>query len=213
MVTQMEALLDPPGPSLLPPWMELSDARRRMFETAIVLFGERGFHGVSVRDLTEALGQHKAALYGHAASKQDLLFQLVLSGYQEHRQLLRDALAGADEDPVSQVRALVRAHVQFHLYYRAAARVCTRELRALTDENRETVTAVRDQTQRMLLDVIERGKREGVFTVDDVELAALAIAGMGIRIAEWQNAPAREPDQVASTSEDFALPILGANQG
>jgi len=209
-VTQIDTALETLEPGLLPPSTELSEARRRMFETAIVLFGERGFHGVSVRDLTNALGQHKAALYGHAASKQDLLFQLVLSGYQEHLQLLKRALATAEDGPVSQLRALVRAHVQFHLYYRAAARVCTRELRALTDENRATVTAVRDQTQGMLLDVVHRGKREGVFTVDDVELAVLAIAGMGIRIAEWQNAPTRDPEQVVATYEEFALQILGA---
>jgi AcrR family transcriptional regulator len=211
LVTETGTTLEALEPGLLPPSREMSEARRRMFETAIVLFGERGFHGVSVRDLTNALGQHKAALYGHAASKQDLLFQLVLSGYQEHLRLLKGALAAADDDPVSQVRALMRAHVQFHLYYRAAARVCTREFRALTDENRETVSAVREQTQSMLLNVVQHGKSEGVFTVDDVELAVLAIAGMGIRIAEWQNLPTRDPEQVVATYEEFALQILGAS--
>jgi len=201
------------GQGLLPPSTELSDARRRLFETAIVLFGERGFHGVSVRDLTSALGQQKAALYGHATSKQDLLFQLVLIGYREHLRLLQAAVRAADDDAVSQLRALVRAHVHFHLSYPAAARVGTREVRALTPEHSATVGAVRQQTQDLFLSVVRRGQQEGVFHVKDVELAVLAIAGMGIRIAEWQDRVIRDPNYLCANYEDFALQIVRASQG
>ena len=198
------------GQGLLPPSPELSDARRRLFETAIVLFGERGFHGVSVRDLTSALGQQKAALYGHATSKQDLLFQLVLIGYKEHLRLLQQAMAEVADDPVSQLRALVRAHVFFHLQYPAAARVGTREVQALTPENRATVGSVRQQTQDLFMSVVRRGQTEGVFEVKDVELAVLAIAGMGLRIAEWRDRVSRDPDYLSANYEDFALQIVRA---
>jgi len=202
--------VEAPGQSLLPPTAELSEARRRLFETAIVLFGERGFHGVSVRDLTSALGQQKAALYGHASSKQDLLFQLVLIGYKEHFRLLDNAVRDADDDAVSQLRALVRAHVRFHLLYPAAARVGTREVRALTPGHSATVGAVRQQTQDLFLSVVRRGQQDGVFEVKDVELAVLAIAGMGIRIAEWQDRVIRDPDYLSANYEDFALQIVRA---
>lgn len=210
MARPIEAGFDTPGQGLLPPSAELSDARRRLFETAIVLFGERGFHGVSVRDLTSALGQQKAALYGHATSKQDLLFQLVHIGYKEHLRLLTNAVREAADDPISQLRALVRAHVHFHLSYPAAARVGTREVRALTPEHSATVGAVRQQTQDLFLRVVRHGQQEDLFEVKDVELAVLAIAGMGIRIAEWQDRVIRDPDYLSANYEDFALQIVRA---
>ena len=59
---------------LLPPGVRLKPAKRRLFEAAIQLFGDRGFDAVSVRDLVTALGMTPAVLYAHVESKQELLF-------------------------------------------------------------------------------------------------------------------------------------------
>src|ERR1700709_604995 len=101
---------------LLPERPELSAARARLFATALVLFGERGYHGVSVRDITDALGQKPGAIYAPVRSTQYLLCELVRIGHIEHR----DRLAAAREsesDPVAQIRAIVIAHVLVHLEY------------------------------------------------------------------------------------------------
>ena len=204
------AALETQGQGLLPPAPELSGAKRRLFETAIVLFGERGYHGVSVRDLTSALGQQKAALYGHASSKEDLLFQLLLIGFKEHYRLMQQAADEAPDDPVSQLRALVRAHVHFHVFYPASARVGTREVQSLTPENAAKVGSVRQKTYDLCLSVVRRGVSEGVFEVKDIELAVLAISAMGIRIAEWRDRVIRDPDYLSANFEDYALQIVRA---
>jgi AcrR family transcriptional regulator len=195
--------------ALLPEAPEWSDARRRLFETAIVLFGERGVHGVSVRDLMGALGQQPGALYGHVASKQQLLYELVRVGYEEHRRWLRDALLDAGSDPVDQVRALTRAHVLVHLTYQALAKVTTRESRALVEEQREELMTVLHESERMFLDVIERGERLGVLHVEEPARAVAAIAAMGVRAAERYTADLGfSPEEIATTYADYAVKIL-----
>ena len=196
-------------PSLLPPAPELSDSRRRLYEAAIVLFGDQGFHAVSVRDLAASLGQQPGALYGHVASKQDLLFELMLLGVRTHRDALKAALLDAGREPADQIRALVRAHVAAHLTYQPLARVTNREVRALSDAQRDAVAIIRGESERMFLDVIERGCDLGAFTVSDPLLAVYAVGAMGVRAAEWWTADApRTPDQVGDTYADFALRLL-----
>lgn len=195
--------------ALLPPTPELSPARRRLYEVAIVLFGDSGFHGVSVRDLAAELGQQPGAIYAHASSKQDLLLSLVTLGTRTHRDALKAALLDTGSDPVEQVMALTRAHVLLHLRYAALARVTNRELRALDDEQRESVAAVRHESEQMFVDVIERGVRRGAFSVAEPGLAVMAIGAMGVRAAEWWTAAAdRTAEQVADTYAGFAVRIL-----
>lgn len=196
-------------PTLLPPAPELSDSRRRLFEAAIVLFGDQGFHGVSVRDLAASLGQQPGALYGHVASKQELLFELMVLGVRSHRDALKAALLDAGREPGEQVKALTRAHVLVHLRYQPLARVTNREMRALSDEQSRAVGIVRHESEQMFVDVIQRGRDLGAFSTPDPLLAVFAIGAMGLRAAEWWTPDSpRTHEQVADTYADFALKLL-----
>lgn len=195
--------------ALLPPREGWSDAKRRLLEAAIVLFGEHGVHGVSVRDLMGALGQQPGALYGHVQSKQHLLLELVLLGHEEHQRRIQQALLEAGSDPVEQVRAVTRAHVLAHLTYPALSRVTTREARALEPEHRAELSRRVAGSEQVLLDVIERGLRLGAFHVDAPDLAVAAIGAMGVRAAErWSDDGSHSPEDVADTYAEYAVKLL-----
>jgi AcrR family transcriptional regulator len=53
------------------------DTRARILDAARALFAERGYAGASMRDLAEALGMTKAAVYYHFPGKADILLALV----------------------------------------------------------------------------------------------------------------------------------------
>src|ERR1700712_664903 len=139
---------------LLPDRPELSAARARLFATALVLFGERGYHGVSVRDITDALGQRPGAIYAHVQSKRELLFELVRIGHVEHRDRLRAAVDAAGSDPAERITAIATAHVRAHLAYPALARVTNNEFKFLDETQVAAVLAVRAETELMMLDTI-----------------------------------------------------------
>lgn len=194
---------------LLPERPELSAARARLFATALVLFGERGYHGVSVRDITDALGQKPGAIYAHVQSKQELLFELVMIGHAEHRDRLRDAFLHADPDPAAQITAIVTTHVLVHLEYPAMARLNNHEFQFLDEGQVAEVLAVRSESERLLLEVIERGMRLGGFHVTDPILAVSAIAAMGVRAAEWWRSDSPlTPGHIAETYAQFAVKLL-----
>ncbi len=194
---------------LLPSRKDLAGARLRLFETALALFGDRGYEAVSVRDLMKELGQQPGALYGHVPSKQHLLYELTCIGHEEQRDRLRDALLDAGREPAEQIRGLTRAHVLAHLTYPALARVTTRESRSLSQEQQLSVLVVRDESIRMFLDVVERGVRLGAFDTEQPLLAVYAVGALGIRAAEWWNAEAPfSAQQVADTYAEYAVRLL-----
>jgi AcrR family transcriptional regulator len=197
------------GTTLLPPGVELSPPKRRLYETALELFGEHGFHGVSIRDIATALGQQPSAIYFHVSSKTDLLFELALIGHRAHFQRIQNALMEAGGDPVDQVRAMVFAHLDGHMEYPSMARLTNRELGALPPEQLRTVLEIRAQTEQMFIDVLDRGVRLGVFSVADTFLGAKAIGALGIRLPEWWTPDApRTREQILEHYVHYAMRIV-----
>jgi AcrR family transcriptional regulator len=208
-------------------------AARALLEAAVVQFAERGYHGVSVRDLTNAVGIKSASFYAHFPSKEALLAELIIGGHEAHQAAVRDGLLSAGPSPAEQMRGAITANVAFQATWPLVTIVANTELHALSAENRERVLAIRHDTGVLIVAVIERGRDTGVFRVDDVWLATSAIGAMGIRVAWWFRPPSLRGDDsplgeypreaatwmpgdrysvesVASSYADFALRVLGA---
>jgi AcrR family transcriptional regulator len=47
--------------------------KQKLFETAVELFSIRGFHGVSIRDISSAVGIKESSFYNHYKSKDELI--------------------------------------------------------------------------------------------------------------------------------------------
>jgi AcrR family transcriptional regulator len=195
--------------ALLPPLPGFSPARRRVFEAAILLFGQRGFHAVSVRDIASHLGLKPMALYTHTKSKQNLLFEIVRIGFDTHRAALATALLEAGADPVDQIRALCAAHVRIHLEYAPLARVTNREVSHLESRFDEALTVMRAEAVRSFQEVVARGQRLGVFVDEDPRLLVQAVGGMGVRAPEWWTPESGiAAESVVASYTEFAIRIL-----
>ena len=197
--------------TLLPARATADGTLRRMLLSALVLFAQRGYHAVPVREIARGAGIRASSMYEHRASKEKLLLDIMLIGHEEHRAWLVEARDAAEDDPRSQIDAIMRAHVRVHATYPMLTRVCNRELGSLSDDSLAQVLEVRRAGERLLMSTIERGVEEGVFSVPDSYLATAAIGAMGIRVAEWYR-PNSELgiDAVADAYALFTLRLLGA---
>ncbi|HZU80206.1 MAG TPA: TetR/AcrR family transcriptional regulator [Acidimicrobiales bacterium] len=203
-------LLAEDGVELLPPRCSAEGTLRRMLVAALTRFGERGYHAVPVRDIARGAGVRASSMYEYRASKEDLLFDLMRMGHEEHRDWLVAARRQSGDDPREQVSAIVHAHVRFHATYPLLARVCNRELGSLGPERLDEVLHIRNEAVSTIGEAIERGVHRGVFDVPDLYLAAAAIGAMGLRVAEWYTPESGFGiDEVADSYALFALRLLG----
>jgi len=91
------------------------ETKRRILDTAITLFAERGFQSCTMRDIAAAVGIKAPAIYNHYSSKEQ-----VLAAAMEHimGRFMRSLLEELEEKPVEDwLQSIVCAHVTFQLEY------------------------------------------------------------------------------------------------
>jgi AcrR family transcriptional regulator len=215
---------------VLPPSATVTGTPRVLLETALRQFAQRGYYGVSVRDITNEVGIRPASMYAHYPSKEHLLAELMRLGH-EHLLAEQDraqAALAADATVADQLAALVRAGVRMGASYPMLSRVCFNELPGLSTESLTDVLALRMDWVARLSTILEQGAGRGEFRVDDTFLTSMAIGALIIRVANWYGGnesgqefgPVLRPeampaalysvDQVADTYADFALRLVDA---
>lgn len=196
--------------TVLPPGAAPDGSRGVILGEALRLFAEHGYGGSSIRDIAKLVGIQAASVYSHFPSKAHVLAELVRIGHEEHHRRLRGALLDARSDPKEQLMAIVRAHVSAHAEYPMLAVVSNAELHALPAEFAAPSLELRRQSELLLLEVIERGIKLGVFKVPDAQLARSAISAMGLRVAHWYTPELEQtPARVAEVYAEFACRVLG----
>jgi AcrR family transcriptional regulator len=79
------------------------DTRERIFLTAVRLFSERGFRGVSVRDITREVGIKESSLYNHFPSK-DAIIESIYDSFRE-RLISHEVTVEAVEQRLNEIPA------------------------------------------------------------------------------------------------------------
>jgi AcrR family transcriptional regulator len=86
--------------------------REPIFEAALRLFRERGFHATSINDIGAAAGVAGTAIYSHFANKQELLTEAIREGARRIREGLLAAGVETAPTPEAALLELVRAYVR-----------------------------------------------------------------------------------------------------
>ncbi|MDN5759286.1 MAG: TetR/AcrR family transcriptional regulator [Tomitella sp.] len=115
-----------------------ADRRVRLLDAAARLIAERGYGGVSMRDLGAAADVSGPAVYRHFASKQDVLVELLV-GISER--LLADGKAQVEgaPGPVEALERLLAAHARFVINDQDLIRIQDRSLSVLNPDARHRV--------------------------------------------------------------------------
>lgn len=200
----------PPPPPAQRSAAELLPGALKLVEAATRRFAERGYHGTSVREIAADAEMTVAGLYHHFESKQDLLQWIMVDALQDVLGRTRAALAEADDDPVSQLRAVVVAWLLFHTHRQPEALIGSSELRSLDPNGFQKVVGLRDEQETVFRAVIDRGLASGVFDVPYPKEATRAIINMGYAVANWfRPSGPLTPDELGQRYALLALQMVG----
>ena len=130
---------------------DYDDRKEAIVETAAALFATRGFTGASVADIAQRSRISKSLVYHYYQSKEDILYDVMISHVRALDVAAREAIAG-DARPDRKLREL--AHRFMALYVGAAARhkVLLNDLDHLPKARRAEIVAV----QRSLIEVVRK---------------------------------------------------------
>ncbi len=126
-----------------------------ILEAATMEIARVGYEKASMRMVAKASGVSLAGLYHYFDSKEKMLFLIQFRTFAALLNNLREKLHGVD-DPVEQLRVMVRAHVGYFADHMAALKTCSHELDSLSGEAYDETRAIRREYYELSRSIIER---------------------------------------------------------
>jgi len=171
--------------------LRAADRRAQLLEVARRVFGNSGFHGVSMDDVAKEAGVTKPILYDHFPSKKELYLELL----DEDLSALHDAVKQALDSPVGNRERILRSFQAYFDFVDEQAdgfRLLMQETVGAERDFRERVAKTRDQILGEVADLIVR-ESNGRLDRAHAETVALALIGMVETVAQRQ--PGGNPEK------------------
>ncbi|WP_448952210.1 TetR/AcrR family transcriptional regulator [Labrys neptuniae] len=169
------------------------------------LIFERGYEGMSLRDLAQIVGIQPGSLYNHITTKQALLFEFLVEHMTRLTDALDIALVGV-EDPLARLDAFIEFHLRYHLTRKMEVFVNNSELRSLEPQNRAIVTGLRRDYERRLEMILAEGTACGALAVPDVAVATFAIIAQLTGVVGWYDPKGRlSEDEVIAIHRQLVI--------
>lgn len=177
----------------------------QLLEIACRLFGLNGYDRTSLRDIAEAAGITKAALYYHFPDKEALYERVVIDALGELNAYLRERM-DASAPPIERVRVFFEVtalHLQNHRYGWLAA---SNAFWADPGKRRGEAIRLRDAFEHQLRDCVAAGVKDGSFRNVDPSLAGKYLLSCFGHVARWHSSKGPlSVEQIMEQFLDFAL--------
>ena len=148
------------------------------------LFGEKGYHGVTVEQIAKALGISKPSIYYHFGSKEEILFEFHMIAHQRSLDCLV-SIFESDAGPVEKLRRAIESHIDL-LSFEVTPNMSDVHLKfSLPKEFEEPIKELRRKYDRLLKAIIKEGIKQGVFRNVDYSVIGLTITGAINFLPQW----------------------------
>lgn len=152
--------------------------KQKLMEQSIRLFESKGFSETSIQDIVDALDATKGTFYYYFSSKEQLLMEIQSTYIDELLKKQREIMESSG-DYKSKVIGVIRLLITEIEPNGRNANIFFRELRNLNEENQRLIKQKRKKFRFNLLDLLEKGIRDGEFRQDlNAGMVCFSILGM-----------------------------------
>jgi AcrR family transcriptional regulator len=148
------------------------------------LIYEHGFEAMTLRMLAHSVGLESGSLYYHIKDKQDFLFRLLKEIMEGNIATLNERLRVVEE-PEDQLRVLIYFFITHQWEKKEEAFIIGSEVRSLTPENYQVISALGRAFQDRVEEIITKGVTVGKFRVKNATVAAIAVCDILGGPARW----------------------------
>ena len=166
--------------------------REAILGTSAKLFSEKGYTGVSIRDIARACGVTNAALYYHFKSKEDLFLAVLRHNHEQVMASIAGAISPAG-DLRTRLKQLVMRYGDVMCAQRQSFQTLRRDMAHIDDARAgKRFGEMRADFMRPIRQLIEVGQADGEIAAGDAQLYARILHGMIIAMA-FESKPGRQP--------------------
>ncbi len=154
----------------------MNRTKRKIFNTAIKLFAEKGYDNSSVEDITAIAGVAKGSLYYHFSKKEDI-FDMLLS---EGMKLLRNSVeikTKRCKTAMEKIEAVILIEIKVMTKYEYFLNIVLSQIWGEEEKNKKCKRAVFEFI-KIIEKIVQEGITNGEFYESDVEATASGIFGI-----------------------------------
>ncbi len=163
---------------------DIRSVRERILAAAVQMFAQYGYHAATMRDIARISGIQAASIYYHYASKQALLVE-IMDTHMRNLNANLQRIAQETSSIEQRLHEAIANHIRLHTTYKAEFFIIDTEIRALEQDQRGAILALRDQYELLLQGLLREGMEQGIFRQVDIKVASYALIAMCTEVATW----------------------------
>ena len=140
-----------------------SSTRERILQSAIELFGDKGYHATSIQEICDQAGVSKGALFHYFSNKNEILFEIhefVIDRWISQCEAISNNHGLTSSQKIYQ---LIETVLNNLVDYRQQGKILFKEITTLEGETGEIIKARRDYVEEIVGSIIEEGMQSGEF--------------------------------------------------
>ena len=162
-----------------------SARRQELYETALRLIHEKGFRGVSMRDIARQMGIKEPSLYNYINEKDDLLVHL-LRPHIMQLCVSATVIVRSQQSPRDKLRAFIVNHMlEYRTHHLPLAVLFQEKVYLLNSKHRDWYLQSSREYEEILQRLLREGMESGEFVEDDPNVCAYLVLGACNSALSW----------------------------
>lgn len=152
--------------------------REEILAVAMRMFIQQGYHGLAMRQISEAVGVSKAALYYYFKDKEEL-FLAILNSYLNDMEASIDAIRAKSGSSADHITQFVESVLRQPAEQRALTRLASQEMGQLSAASRKKFDKLyHEKFIGKLTAILQEGMDRGEFQSLNAEIATWSLLGI-----------------------------------
>mgnify|MGYP000017613377 CR=1 FL=1 len=163
---------------------DLNSPRGRLQQASAKLFKEKGFSKTTVRDIAAAVGIQSGSIFHHFKNKEQILKTVIVDAILRVLSPMKDVLSSTS-NVEDQFNRLIECELKaIHDEQLDGFRLMLSEWRSLNEENRKEILILRDEYEKIWLDILTLAFEKGFVNIEAFYLRGF-IRGALIETSNW----------------------------
>ena len=153
----------------------MNKTKRKIFETSMKLFAEKGYDATSIEEITSVVGVAKGTLYYHFSSKEEIFEFLVEEGVKLLKNSIEIKTEGLDNS-LDKIRAIVLIEIKVLVKYENFMTMVLSEIWG-TSARAKICQKYMFEYIEMVQEIVEQGIKKGEIINSDANVIVSGIFG------------------------------------
>ncbi|WP_299434370.1 TetR/AcrR family transcriptional regulator [uncultured Aquimarina sp.] len=154
--------------------MKQESRKQEIVNAAAILFKEKGYSAVTMRDLATAMGIKAASLYNHIQSKQEILSTIIIELAEEFTTGMNQ-IVGSDKSSIQKLENIISLHIDVTLRNADGLASLNNDWMHLEEENLLYFEKMRQDYEGNFRKIVKKGVDDNEIKSNNIEIIVFSM--------------------------------------